>query len=44
MTYGAQFFDRIEPWYQQNVLVFQDGHQVTSPRPLVHPYYWDLRR
>jgi hypothetical protein len=36
--------DRIESWYRQNVLIFQQGYEVTTPRPLVHPFYWDLRR
>lgn len=36
--------DRVEPWYRQNLMVFESGREIATPRPLVHPFYWDMRR
>lgn len=36
--------ERVEPWYQQNLLVFAPDAPVTVPRAVVHPAIYDARR
>ena len=37
--------DRVEPWYRQNLLVFENGAPIVPVRDLVHPviYGWGRR-